>query len=330
MSFDYPLMAAAAFIAIPLVVFVLSRLKNPFAAVVPLGAPGGIPFKASQMAGLVKILKALEIIGVFLLFICAAGPAIKTSETVWLNRGADAIFILDISPSMAALDMDGKNRFNAAVSLLVEFADKRPTDSIGLVAVGKDAALLVPPTMDRQALRLRLESLKIGELGDGTALGMGLAVAAYHLEKSTALRKVAVLITDGENNAGAVHPETAAAMLHDIGASLWVVGVGSGGEVPIDYTDPYSKMRRTGIFDSRFDADSLRKLALSGGGSYIAAPMADALSAAFSRLDNDEMTVRRSHVVSRRRPFSLLFLITAIGLLATVRFIRRFSLGALL
>jgi Ca-activated chloride channel family protein len=330
MSFDNPLLLAAAFIVIPLAVIILSRLRNPFAAAVPLGAPGGIPFKASQMAGFVKILKALEVIGVFLLLISAAGPAIKTSETVWLNRGADTIFILDISPSMAALDMDGKNRFNAAVTLLVEFSGKRPTDSIGLVAVGKDAALLVPPTMDRQALRIRLESLKIGELGDGTALGMGLAVAAYHLEKSTAPRKVAVLITDGENNAGAVHPETAAAMLRDIGASLWVVGVGSGGEVPIDYVDPYSKMRRTGIFDSRFDADSLRGLALSGGGSYIAAPMADALSAAFSRLDNDEMTVRRSRIVSRRRQFSLPFLITAFGLLATVRFIRRFSLGALI
>jgi Ca-activated chloride channel family protein len=119
-------------------------------------------------------------------------------------------------------------------------------------------------------------------------------------------------------------------MLHDTRASLWIVGVGSGGEVPIDYTDPYSKMRRTGIFDSRFDADSLRRLALSGGGSYIAAPVADALSTAFSRLDNDEMTVRKSRVVSRRRPFSLPFLITAIGLLASTRFIRRFSLGALL
>ncbi|MDR2952855.1 MAG: VWA domain-containing protein [Treponema sp.] len=330
MSFDHPLLIIAALIAIPLALLVLSRLKNPFAVSVPLGAPGGVPFKAPHKAWLVKFLKALEVIGVFLLFTAAAGPAIQTSETVWLNRGADIIFILDVSPSMAALDMDGRSRYNAASRLIAEFAERRPSDSVGLVGVGKDAVLLVPPTSDREALRQRLESLRIGELGDGTALGMGLAVAAYHLAKSAAQRKAACLITDGENNSGAVHPETAAAMLRDMGASLWVVGVGSGGEVPIDYVDPYTKVRRTGLFDSRFDAESLRKLSLAGGGAYIAAPMTDALSAAFSKLDNDEITVRRSRVLSRKKPLSFPFLIAAFSLLAGIRFIRRYSLGALL
>ena len=330
MSFERPLLAVAAFIIIPLAVFAVSRLKNPFTAAIPLGAPGGAPFKAAQMDGLVKLLKALELIGIFLLFISAAGPTIKTAETVWLNRGADVIFVLDISPSMAALDMDGKSRFNAARSMFIEFAEKRPTDSIGLVVVGSDAALLVPPTVDREVLSVRLERLQIGELGDGTALGMGLAVAAYHLERSNAVRKVTVLITDGENNAGAVHPETAASMLREMGVSLWIIGIGSAGEVPIDYIDPYTKVRRTGLFDSRFDADSLRRLSLSGGGAYIAAPSADALTAAFSRMDDDEIIVRRSRTVYRRRSSSLPILIAALGLLSGVRFVRRFSLGALL
>ena len=60
MSFDRPLLAAAAFIIIPLAVFAASRLKNPFVATIPLGAPGGVPFKAPQMDGLVKFLRALE------------------------------------------------------------------------------------------------------------------------------------------------------------------------------------------------------------------------------------------------------------------------------
>ena len=328
LGFDRPLLAVAAFFVIPIAAFVFSRLKNPFVAAIPLGAPGGIPFKAPQMGGIVKLLKALEYIGVFLLFVSAAGPTINTPETVWLNRGADIVFVLDVSPSMAALDMDGRNRFTAARNLLLEFAGRRPSDNIGLVATGSDAILLVPPTADREALSLRMEQLRIGEMGDGTALGMGLAVAAYHLEKSNAKRRVTVIVTDGENNAGAVHPETAAAMLREMGISLWVIGIGSGGEVPIDYVDPYTMVRRTGIFDSRYDIESLRRLSLSGGGTFIHAPSADTFAAAFAQLDDGEITVQISRIINRRRSCFLHFLIPAMVLLLSVRFSRRL-LGAI-
>jgi Ca-activated chloride channel family protein len=330
LDFDSPLIVALAFFVIPLAAFVISKLKNPFVAVVPLGAPGGVPFKSPQMSGLVKFLKVLEYAGVFLLFISASGPSIKTTETVWLNRGADIIFVLDVSPSMAALDMDGKSRYSAAVSLLADFTGRRPSDNIGLVAVGEEAAVLVPPTADRDALNQRLAQMRIGEMGDGTALGMGLSIAAYHLEKSTAKRKAAVLITDGENNAGSIHPETAASMLREMGVSLWVIAVGSAGEVPIDYTDPYTKVRQTGTFDSRFDSESLRRLSVTGGGTYIAAPSADAFAAAFSQLDDAEITVQRSRIITRRRSCVLYFLIPAFVSLTAVRFIRRYLLGAVL
>jgi Ca-activated chloride channel family protein len=260
--------------------------------------------------------------------VSAAGPVIKINETLWLNRGADILFVIDTSPSMAALDMDGASRFNAARKLIFDFAERRPSDGIGLAAVGNDAALLVPPTTDRRALLDRLERLRIGELGDGTALGMGLATAAFHLEKSTAPRRAVVLITDGENNAGAVHPETAAAMLRDQGISLWVIGIGSGGEVPIDYVDPVTHMRRTGLFDSRYDSENLRRLSISGGGTYITAPSAGALAAAFARLDETELVVRRSGVVSRSRSCAIPFIIAGFALLALVRFTMRVFLGA--
>lgn len=329
-GFERPLVAAAAFVVIPLAVFIARRLHNPFVASIPLGPPGGTPFKAPfNMYGLVKALRVLEYCGAALLFFSAAGPVIKTSETVWLNRGADILFVIDTSPSMAALDMDGMNRFNAARRLLVDFAESRPADGIGLVAVGNDAALLVPPTTDREVLFSRLEQLRIAELGDGTALGMGLAVAAFHLEKSAAPRRAAVLITDGENNAGAIHPETAAAVLRDLGISLWVIGIGSGGEVPIDYVDPHTRMRRTGLFDSRFDVEALRRISLAGGGTWLSAPSAEALAAAFSRLDDREMVVRRSGIVERRQSCRLPFMFGALGLLAGLRFIKRVFLGAL-
>jgi len=329
MTLERPLLVVAALVIFPLAIALAKKLGSPFTASVPLEPPGGTPFKAPyNLTGIIKTLYALEYCGIFLLFIGASGPVMQISETVWLNRGADILFVLDISPSMAALDMDGSSRYNAARRLLKDFAERRPSDGIGLVATGNDAALLIPPTMDRELLASRLENLRIGEMGNGTALGMGLAIAAYHLESSKAPRRAVVLISDGENNAGAIHPETAAAMLKEINVSLWVIGVGSGGEVPIDYVDPYTRMRRTGLIDSRYDREALARISDAGGGTWIHAPSADAFAAAFARVDDQEILVRRSSVVMRKRPFHMPFIIAAFVLVAASRFARRFFLGA--
>ena len=329
-NFDNPFLAVSAFILIPLGILIFSRLKDPFVAAIPLGAPGGVPFKTSQIKGIVRLLVFLEITGIFMLFFSAASPSLKISEMVYLNRGADIMFVFDISPSMAALDMDGKNRYDTGRKLITEFAHKRPSDSIGLVAFGEDAVLLLPPTSDRQALELRLEQLRLGELGDVTAIGMGIAVAAYHLDKSNAKRKIAVIITDGENNAGAIHPETAADMLREMGISFWVIAVGSAGEVPIDYTDPFTKIRHTGIFDSRYDTESLRRLTAAGAGTFIYAPSAETFAAAFSQLDDAEVTIQRTRIINRLHPVSFQFLAAAVFLLVITRFVRRKILGAML
>ncbi|GHV75053.1 aerotolerance regulator BatA [Spirochaetia bacterium] len=329
-GFERPLLLVIGAVIV-FVCFVISRfLKGAFTLVIPLGPPGGTPFKPPfNVEFLVKIIRFLDLAGVFALFIAAAGPVFISTETVWLNRGADILFVVDVSPSMAGQDMNGQSRFDTARDLVRDFAAARPTDAIGLVAVGNDAGLLVPPTVDRAALFSRLDALRIGELGDGTALGMGLGIAALHIRNSTAPRKAVALITDGENNAGAIHPETAAAALQNA-VSLWVIGVGGGGEVPIDYVDPVTRLHRTGTFDSRFNAESLRAIARSGGGQYIAAPSAEAFSNAFSRIDEGEMIIRRSGTINRTRSFQVPLIGAALLLIIVARYIRRYILGAFL
>jgi Ca-activated chloride channel family protein len=159
---------------------------------------------------------------------------------------------------------------------------------------------------------------------------MGLAVAGLHIRKSTAPRRAVVLVTDGENNAGSVNPETAASLLGDLGISLWVIGVGSSGEIPINYLDPNTRIRRVGTLESHFDPESLRAIAEKGKGTWIAAPSAEAFAAAFAKVDQGEMTIRRSGLVRRKEPFHEFFIAAALMLLCGVRLIRRYILGALI
>jgi Ca-activated chloride channel family protein len=331
-SFDRPLLMIFLFALFPLILFLGNRLRPLAAMTVPLGPPGGVPFKPPlNLELLLKVLRFLECGGVLLLIAAAGDPVIKTSETVWLGRGADILFVLDISPSMAALDMEGSSRFDTARDLMRNFVLRRPSDAIGLVAVGNDAGLLVPPTTDRRLFLSRLETLRIGELGDGTALGTGLALALFHLNPSTAPRRAVVLITDGENNAGAVQPETVAAMYPaggpSGGISLWVVGVGSGGEVPIDYVDPVTRIRRTGTFNSRFNTESLMRISGEAEGHYLSAASASGFAAAFARLDREEVTVRRSDAIPRQRSCQVPFVLAALFLVAAAWSIRVVFLG---
>ena len=330
-GFDRPVFILAAFIVVPFLVFVSRYFKPLFSLDLPLGPPGGISFKSPvNLKFLMRFLRALELAGVFLLFTAAAGPHFIFTEMVWLNRGADILFLIDVSPSMAGLDMGGRSRFEAARNLVRNFAESRQQDAIGFIAVGEDAALLVPLTTDRESLYSRLDTVGIGEMGDATALGTGLALAAFHINKSQAPRKAVVLITDGENNAGTIHPEAAAAALGDMGISLWVIGVGSSGQVPVSYVDPVTHVRRTGTFESRYDPESLKNIAAMARGYWIHAPTFEAFSDAFARLDQGEMIIRRSSIQRREEPLYIAFVAAALVLLWGARLVRRYSLGALL
>jgi Ca-activated chloride channel family protein len=328
-GFSRPFLLFLILICAAAALFVYFRFRKPFCLYLPLGSPGGASFKPPFRAGiLMKILGVLEAAAVLFLCLAAAGPETRERETIWLDRGADIIFVLDISPSMAGLDMKGR-RIDAARELVRNFTLSRASDAIGLAAVGSEAVLVCPPTTDREHFFAALDGLRIGELGDGTALGMGLSLASLHLSGSKAPRRIAVLITDGENNAGSVHPETAAAFLRETGVSLWVIAVGSAGEVPIDYVDPVTRMRRTGTFLSRFDDASLKSLAAAGGGCYLNAPSVETLQSVFARLDEREMIVRRSASRIRVRPFQRPFLFGALILFAIVLLFRRGFLSSL-
>jgi Ca-activated chloride channel homolog len=264
------------------------------------------------------------------LVLALGGPADVTRERVFLNRGIDIMIVLDESPSMAARDFAPVHRFESARDTIRRFVERRENDSIGLVSFGAEAALRVPPTTDYTKLAEALEGLRIMELGDGTAIGMGIALGALHLRSSDAPEKVMILLTDGENNAGEVPPETAARVATEIGIRIYTIGIGSETEAPIEFTDPQTGQVYRGTFEGGFDEAILREIAELSGGAYFYAGTSGTLESVFEAIDSIEATEKRVRIEVNTEPRHRLLIIFALGALLLDFFIRKLLLREVL
>lgn len=235
--------------------------------------------------------------------IALTGPAITRQEKVFTSRGADIIFVVDTSPSMAALDIGSSTRLAAAKTVIAQLKKNLQGTSFGLVAMASEAALIVPPTQNDAFFLNRLESLRIGELGDGTAIGTGLGTAIYHLSHSKAPKKSIVLLTDGENNSGTVHPITAARLAYENGIVVYTVALGTKGAVPVEYTDPATGKNYSGYLDSGFDDSMLHDIARIAGGSCSSAENLSSLKESLDLIAKQETVVQTYQVKNKTRRY---------------------------
>ncbi|MFP4642716.1 MAG: VWA domain-containing protein [Spirochaetales bacterium] len=271
------------------------------------GARGFSPGLTSY--AVLKFLAAVSFwVGVVFLIVALAGPARVHRERVFLDRGMDIVIVLDESPSMAATDFGDNRRYDGARELIGEFVENRQNDAIGLVTFAREAALRVPPTTDHELLLERMNELQIMELGDGTALGDGLALAAMHLENSDAPRQMLILLSDGVNNTGLVEAQPAAEMASNLGIPVYSIGVGSQQEVGIDFTDPNTGRRYQALMERGFDEEELQSIAESTGGSYYNAATERSLAQIFESIDSLETVERRSRISVRLEALHRLYL----------------------
>lgn len=217
------------------------------------------------LSGFAKFLISLG----FVLSVCAlADPVVSHQEKVYTTLGTDIVFVVDTSPSMAAKDMDGITRLSAAKNAINILMQNHNGFRYGLVGLGSTASVVVPPTSNSSIFAERFETLNVGNFGNGSAIGDGISTAVCHLTSSSAPKKCIILLTDGENNAGEIHPETAAKLASENGIDLFVVGIGTKGTVPIEYIDPQTGKSYSGYLDSDFNSVSLKIMAEIGNGRY--------------------------------------------------------------
>ena len=274
-----------------------------------------------------KVLEALSFIFAVIAF---SNPVVHHQEKVFVSRGADILFVLDTSPSMASRDIADGTRLAAAKQAIRTLAQSDRGSSLGLVAMGEGAALVVPPTMDRSVFFERLDASSIGEMGDGTAIGVGLSCAAMHLEYSSAPKKVIILITDGENNSGSVNPLTAARFLKEKGIVLYLLGVGTKGRVALEYVDQATGKVYSGTFDSNYDSLKLASIASSADGRFFEVRTLSELTEVLSSIGKNESVVQSYHIKNNDEFFYSLCIFISLMLFVSAWILKRLVLKEVL
>ncbi len=236
----------------------------------------------------------LRLLALAALVVALARPQLGYAWEESLTQGIDIEIALDVSGSMGAEDFQPKNRLTVAKEVVKKFISGRTGDRIGLVVFSGRALTQAPLTTDHQMLRFLVDSVDLGRLPPGTAIGVALATAAARLKDSTAKSRVIVLVTDGVNNAGEIDPRSAAALADGLGIRVYTVGVGTGGRVPVrvemgDPTTGQTTIQRV-LRQMPVDEDLLREIAHRTGGRFWRATDRDALAAVFDTIDHLEKT----------------------------------------
>lgn len=304
--------------------------KTP-ALPLPLGNWNGLePEKHSGTYFLYYASQSLLLLSFVLLITALTEPVYSTREPVYTENGNAIMFVIDTSPSIAAQDMGSQTRLEAAKQTIYRFTEQYGGDSFGLTAFGSTAAVLIPPTIDKKTFLSRLAALQVGELGEGTAIGMGLAAAVLHLTQYTPLPSAIILLTDGDNNTGEIPPQLAAEMIDRKNIGFYVIGLGKSGYAPIRYFDPVQKKEISGTLHSTFDETELKELAHSGNGRYFSAHSPELLQDIFKRLEEKIPASQPVFTKQKIRYLETLCYAAALCTAAAAWVIRRLGMKAVL
>ena len=232
-----------------------------------------------------RFLPDLLLIFILALILIALARPQKTSEILErTSEGIDIMLVLDISESMKMKDLV-PDRLEAAKNVAKEFVGGRSQDRIGLVVFSGEAFSLCPLTSDYELLRRFIDDIDFQMIQKpGTAIGLAIGVATNRLMDSRAKSKVMILLSDGDNTAGNIDPNTAAKLAAGYRSRIYTIGVGRDGRVPVG-TDPFGNEQ---YVENTMDESTLREIARIGGGKYYRAADNRGLQGIFSTIDKLE------------------------------------------
>ena len=234
----------------------------------------------------------LTVAGLAVLAVAAAGPAVTVPET---HSSGTVVLAMDVSGSMAATDV-APSRLGVAKAAATAFINAQPgTVDIGVIAFEEGGLEVAVPGADHARALAAVASLTAG---GGTSLGAAILAALSAItHKSVTVGGGAVpdlgfwpsativLFSDGGDGGGgggassgaAGQGSSAAAVAQRAGVHIDTVGVGTAGGTTVD-ADGYHEF-------TALDADPLKSISQTTGGSYHPASSASQLNGIAPAID---------------------------------------------
>ena len=266
-----------------------------------------------------------------LLVIALAGPRWPDRGSRIPTEGIAIQMVVDVSPSMRERDFDWHglplSRLDAAQRALGLFVagngnaenaneprfEGRPNDLIGLVTFSDRPDMTCPLTLSHAVLlQLFADLLQEGKTPpiSETNISDALVLGLHRLQEARPMRKVVVLLSDGEHNYLAPRsdwtPRQAAQIAANLGIPIYAIDAGGDAES----AEELNPVREQGI-------RTLRDVARITGGQYFRARDADSLLAVYRDLDQREREEIESFQYRRYHEGFRWFALTAFALYVT-------------
>ena len=251
-----------------------------------------------------KMLALLVVLGWLALSAALARPQWTGEAAAIPTMHRDMVLVLDISGSMGNTDMtvDGRRYTRLAVAKYVinEFIEERDGDRIGVILFGTLPYVYVPLTADTEAAGTMLQEAPIGIAGRSTAIGEALGLAVKQLINHPSDHRVAILMTDGNSNAGELSPTDAAELARAEDVRIYTIGL----EPQSGLSSFFGNTIQLNTGGGNLDTELLQHIASQTGGQYFAASNVNDLLSIYEEIDQLEPLEQESMVI---RPIRSLF-----------------------
>src|SRR5438445_1105095 len=311
---------------IPLLAWLRGRFGPRAAIVFSATAPfRAIGKSSTSRAG--RILRALVWLALAAFMVGIARPQLGKSLTQGEASGIDIMLVLDVSNSMLVKDFtiggDEATRLDAVREVTRKFIEARPNDRIGMIAFGTRPYIVSPMTLDHEWLLQNLDRVRIGLVEGSTAIGSAMAAAGNRLNDKQSKSRVLVLLTDGENNAGKIPPNTAAEALKALHIKLYAIGIGTNGNAPYPMFDLRAGNPATDALGNvlyriarvSFNEADLKEVAKIAEGQFYRATDTKSLEAIYRDIDKMERSTVSVKKYQQYRDLFPLCIMSGCGLL---------------
>ena len=225
-----------------------------------------------KKSGFSKILPLLYLIATLFLILSIVDLLSGSEEVKSKQKMNNVIFLLDVSNSMNAQDVE-PNRLDEAKNIMVQTMNKMRNDKVGIVVFAGEASSIMPLTTDFTAAETYIGGIETNVMKiQGTDFLNGMRTVADKFKNVAKGSRKVVLLSDGEDNEG--NENAAIKLANKEGISVISVGIGSEEGAPIpEYVFGQLMGYKTDVSGqtviSKRQIRALQNIANETGGTYV-------------------------------------------------------------